>query len=133
MLASPLRIGCVCCLEEHHEAGSSSGIICAHSAENVDYALNMSYMTRRFTEKLTLYTNGNDKLAEDLKTALAKDKDGRAGRVTVNNQVIARLARGSGSRTAMTVTLSDGKEINEAFLVRIHTSTSCYTPIRSGG
>lgn len=100
------------------------GIICEHSAAKLQTALNLSYVCRRYTDKVTLYTNGNDDLAEGLKAELAKEKGGRNSLVTVNNQLISRLARGPESRASMIVTLADGTEVHEAFLVRgIHPPT----------
>lgn len=77
-------------------------------------------MARRFTKKVTLYTNGANELAEQLKTELQKDKDGRAGLVTVNNQVISKLARGNKRESDVVVTLADGTSQTEGFLVSEH-------------
>ena len=74
-------------------------------------------MARRFTRRVTLYTNGDKELGAKLKSELERDSDGRAGLVTVNSQPISRLARGSGRESEVIVTLAGGSQVAEGFLV----------------
>ena len=80
-------------------------------------ALHLSRMARRFSERVVLYTNGADELAAQLEAELRNDKSGRAGLVTVDNRRVERLRRGTGRESEVIVTLKDGSETTQGFLV----------------
>jgi pyruvate/2-oxoglutarate dehydrogenase complex dihydrolipoamide dehydrogenase (E3) component len=63
------------------------------------------------TEQVTLYTNGNENLAKDLKAAL----DAAPAPMTVNSKKIAKLVKNS-ERSRVTLNFDDGTSITEAFL-----------------
>lgn len=108
---------CLFCHGYEDKGVPSAGVLCTAHAGSPPAALHLSRMARRFTDRVTLYTNGADELATQLKLELEKDKSGRAGLVTVNNQPISRLKRGAGRESEVIVALADGSEAAEGFLV----------------
>jgi thioredoxin reductase len=74
-------------------------------------ALHFARQALRMTEQVTLYTNGNENLAKDLKAAL----DAAPAPMTVNSKKIAKLVKNS-ERSRVTLNFDDGTSITEAFL-----------------
>lgn len=87
-------------------------------------------MALNLARKLTVYTNGDDAIATDIETN-AKFATLQA-RVTLEKRRIKSVKLLSREASDVLVTLEDGTEIKQAFIVRI-TPNDTYTPIYHTG
>lgn len=79
-------------------------------------------MVLQLAKKLTIYTNGNQDVANNIQANcahLSKDPD----RVTIEQRRIKRFQLISPDASDVLVTLDDGTEIKESFIVRIFPPT----------
>ena len=74
-------------------------------------ALHFARQALRMVDQVTLYTNGNSQLADELQAAL----DAAPAPMTVNAKKITKLVKAPG-RARITLHFDDGTSITEAFL-----------------
>ena len=78
-------------------------------------AMHLGNMALRLAKKLTIYTNGNEKLADEIRATFQKPRS----RITFENRKIKKFALAWPDKSDMIVTLEDGTELKEGFLVSL--------------
>lgn len=97
---------------EEKEYSPSAGMLAEGDTGNVVVALHFARQALRIAKQVTLYTNGNDELAKQLKEALAA----APAPMVVDPRRIARLVKAP-ERARITLEFADGSEpVTEAFL-----------------
>ena len=93
---------------------NNAGLLAQGSLSSLKHALMVTQDTLKFVDKVTIYTNDNPKLAEEMRSALVANALTRS--VEVNNLIVEKLS-GSRSGSSITVELQDGTTKTENFLV----------------
>jgi gliotoxin/aspirochlorine biosynthesis thioredoxin reductase len=75
-------------------------------------------MALQLAEKLTVYTNGNDKLAEEILASMEKPRK----RISIERRKIKGFAMASDKGSDVVVKFEDGEQRTEGFIVSGHTS-----------
>lgn len=96
---------------EEKEYSPSAGMLAEGDTGNVVVALHFARQTLRIAKQATLYTNGNEELAKQLKDALAA----APAPMTIESKKITQLVKAP-ERSQITLKFSDGSEKTEAFL-----------------
>jgi thioredoxin reductase len=102
---------CLYCHGWEEKGNASAGMLAEGDTGAVIPALHFARQALRMTEQVTLYTNGNENLAKDLRAAL----DAAPAPMTVNSKKITNLFKTS-ERARVTLNFDDGTSITEAFL-----------------
>lgn len=79
--------------------------------------MHMGRMAKRLAAKVTIYTDGNEELAEQLRAIVANDPAMR-----IDNRNIQRLSKGANG-AEVDVTLAGGEVVTEGFIVSPPPST----------
>ncbi|KAJ4403973.1 hypothetical protein N0V82_010574 [Gnomoniopsis sp. IMI 355080] len=107
---------CLFCHGYEERDGDSVGLLATGLFNSAAMISHVSGMALNLAKKLTIYTNGNDAIAADIE-ANAKIADFQT-RVTVEKRKIKSLKMVAlWEASDVVVTLEDGTEINETFLV----------------
>ncbi|KAI1170916.1 FAD/NAD(P)-binding domain-containing protein [Nemania sp. FL0916] len=102
---------CLYCHGWEERGASSAGMLAEGDTSVVIVALHFARQALRMADQVTLYTNGNEKLAEDLTTAL----EAAPAPMTVNAKKITKLVKAP-ERSRITLEFEDGTTTTEAFL-----------------
>lgn len=81
----------------------------------------VSLMALNLTKKVTIYTNGDDAVANDIETN-ASFSEAHEKNVTIEKRRIKSVRMASSDSSDVLVTLEDGTELKESFVVRRKTS-----------
>ena len=87
----------------------SAGLLALDTVANAFHASKLAEDGLKFSSTLTIYTSGNEKLAEDLKAAIEDPA------IKVDDRKIACLVQGHGSE--VTISFEDGSSVTEGFVV----------------
>lgn len=79
----------------------------------------MGRMAKRLADKVTIYTDGNEELAEQLRVIVANDPA-----MQIDNRTIQRLSKGP-HNAEVDITLASGEVITEGFIVSLLLSFAC--------
>lgn len=74
----------------------------------------MARMARRLAGDVTIYTDGNEELAEQLRKTLENDQN-----ISIDNRQIRRLTKGA-KAAEVDITFADGETVTEGFIVSTH-------------
>lgn len=107
---------CLFCHGYEDRGVPSVGVLAVESMANASHPIMVSRMALRLTEKVTIYTNGNTDLAEQLQAATKKNIH-----MFLDSRVITKLEKGP-SKADVVLHFSDGTSKVEGFLV--HTPRS---------
>ncbi|KAH7408075.1 hypothetical protein DE146DRAFT_675213 [Phaeosphaeria sp. MPI-PUGE-AT-0046c] len=102
---------CLYCHGWEEKGNPSAGMLAEGDTGAVVPALHFARQALRMVDQVTLYTNGNEQLASDLKAAL----ESAPAPMIVNSKKIARLTK-SPERARITLEFANGTSITEAFL-----------------
>jgi thioredoxin reductase len=102
---------CLYCHGWEERGNATAGMLAEGDTGAVVPALHFARQALRMVEQVTLYTDGNEQLAQDLKAAL----DAALAPMIVNSKKITKLVKES-ERARVTLHLDDGTSITEAFL-----------------
>ncbi|KAH8726577.1 hypothetical protein GQ44DRAFT_650316, partial [Phaeosphaeriaceae sp. PMI808] len=102
---------CLYCHGWEEKGNASAGMLAEGDTGAVVPALHFARQALRMVEQVTLYTNGNEQLGEELKAAL----DAAPAPMTVNSKKIVKLTKAP-ERARITLHLDDGTTMTEAFL-----------------
>ncbi|KAF2654216.1 FAD/NAD(P)-binding domain-containing protein [Lophiostoma macrostomum CBS 122681] len=102
---------CLYCHGWEESGAESSGMLAEGDTGAVLPVLHFARQGLTISKHVTLYTNGNEQLASELKTALAA----APAPMTVDSRKITKIAKGP-LRAQVGLHFSDGSEKNEAFL-----------------
>ncbi|CAI6332534.1 unnamed protein product [Periconia digitata] len=102
---------CLYCHGWEEKGSESAGMLAEGDTGNVVVALHFARQGLRMAKQITLYTNGNETLARDLKDAL----EAAPAPMSVNSKKIQKLVKAS-ERASVTLEFSDGTSTTEAFL-----------------
>lgn len=102
---------CLYCHGWEEKGNPSAGMLAEGDTGAVVPALHFARQALRMVDKVTLYTNGNEQLEDDLKAAL----EAAPAPMTVNSKKIAKLIKAP-ERARITLEFDDGTSITEAFL-----------------
>ncbi len=78
--------------------------------------MHMARMAKRLADQVTIYTDGNEELAEQLRGTVADDPA-----MQIENRSIQRLAKGP-QAAEVEVTLVGGDVVTEGFIVSLYIS-----------
>jgi gliotoxin/aspirochlorine biosynthesis thioredoxin reductase len=102
---------CLYCHGWEEKGNASAGMLAEGDTGAVVPALHFARQALRMVDQVTLYTNGNEQLAQDLKAAL----DAAPAPMTVDARKIAKLVKEQ-ERARITLHFEDGSSTTEAFL-----------------
>ncbi|KAJ4357167.1 uncharacterized protein N0V89_001742 [Didymosphaeria variabile] len=102
---------CLYCHGWEEKGNPSAGMLAEGDTGAVVPALHFARQALRMVDNVTLYTNGNEQLAGELKAAL----DAAPAPMTVNSKKITKLVKAP-ERARITLHFDDGTSITEAFL-----------------
>lgn len=101
---------CLFCHGYEERGAASAGVLALGDLANTFGSMHMGRMARRLAEKVTIYTDGNEELAEQLRTTVADDPVMR-----IDNRSIQRLSKGS-QAAEVDITLAGGDVVTEGFI-----------------
>lgn len=105
------RFHCLFCHGYEERGAKSAGVLAIGDLGNTFGSMHMGRMAKRLADKVTIYTDGNEELAEQLRGIVANDPAMR-----IDNRSIQRLSKGvQGSE--VDVTLAGGEVVTEGFIV----------------
>lgn len=87
----------------------SAGLLAIDGLANTLHATILAHDGHKFSDTMTIYTNGNTALSEEISAGL------KTPGMSVDNREIARLTRGEGS--SITIEFKDGSQKTEDFIV----------------
>ncbi|KAI8623698.1 hypothetical protein F5Y19DRAFT_457633 [Xylariaceae sp. FL1651] len=102
---------CLYCHGWEERGISTAGMLAEGDTGAVVPALHVARQALRMADRVTLYTNGNKKLADELEAAL----EVAPAPMVVNGQKITKLVKAP-KRSQVTVELEDGTSITEGFI-----------------
>ena len=102
---------CLYCHGWEEKGVPSSGMLAQGDVSNVLVALHFARQALRLSDQVTIYTNGNEKLADELTEALKA----APAPMTVDSRTIAKLVKAP-ERTQVTLQFTDGTSKTEGFL-----------------
>ncbi|SPO06241.1 related to thioredoxin reductase [Cephalotrichum gorgonifer] len=108
---------CLYCHGYEQRGQRSVGVLMTGFITTAEKGMHMGHMARRLAGNVVLYTNGSETLADELKSALMKDKNSEDGTITVDSRAISTLRMGTQSESSVVITFSEGGEAEEGFLV----------------
>ena len=88
----------------------SAGLLALDGLANVFHATKLADDAHKFTQHITIYTNGNQRLASEIETSL-ESKD-----INVDNRTIKRLVK-SGKESEAVIEFENGETCRQGFLV----------------
>ena len=106
-----IRFHCLFCHGYEERNAPSAGILAVGSIGNPTMALHLARMAKRLAKIVTVYTNGDDKLAEGITKEAINDDN-----ISVQSLPIQRLEKGA-EGSSVVVHLPGGKTVTEGFLV----------------
>ena len=107
------RFHCLFCHGYEEAGGQSAGILAAGALADPQRVLHVAGMVAPLARDIVVYSNGDKKVAEDIKTAV----DGR--RVTIEPRKIRALERKRPHHPEIVVHFDDGETRSEAFMVSL--------------
>lgn len=110
------RFHCLFCHGYEQRGSSSSGVLAIDEVAPIPFALHVSRNAAQLTDKVTIYTNGNDLSAQQLEVAIGPEAP-----VSVDSRPISRFVLGA-NETGVTIHFEDGATKDEAFLAHKPTS-----------
>ncbi|KAF2179256.1 FAD/NAD(P)-binding domain-containing protein [Zopfia rhizophila CBS 207.26] len=102
---------CLYCHGWEETGVATSGVLAIGDIGSVPHALHIARQALRISKEVTIYTNGNEQLAKDLRSALEKSP----APMKVDSRAIAKLVKAL-NRSEVTLHFEDGTEHTEGFL-----------------
>ncbi|KAF4617078.1 hypothetical protein G7Y89_g15070 [Cudoniella acicularis] len=108
---------CLFCHGFEERGSASAGVLAIDDCAPANLALHLGRFALRLADKVTIYTNGDENLAKEIKEAISKAKPETKTRrnITVEDRKIAKLVKGP-NRAEVEVVLNDGERRMEGFL-----------------
>ena len=103
---------CLYCHGWEERGAPSSGILAVGDVTSVALALHFARQALRLTPEVTVYTHGNEQLAQDLTTEI---KLTSTLQIKVDSRRISKLVKGS-NKAEIVLQFDDGTEKTEGFL-----------------
>jgi hypothetical protein len=109
VLSSVHRYHCLFCHGYEDRGAASAGVLAIGDLGNVFGSLHLARMAKRLAAKVTIYSDGDQELGDQIKIAAGDD-------IEIDNRRITRLHKGS-SKSEVVLTFEGGEQITEGFLV----------------
>jgi thioredoxin reductase len=106
----PIRFHCLYCHGWEERDAVSSGILCDGDVGSVPIALHLARQALRLSKEVTMYTLGNEQLANDITSAVAS-----VPQMKVDSRVVKKLVKGP-NRADVILHFEDGTTTTEGFL-----------------
>ncbi|OBT38622.1 hypothetical protein VE00_10790 [Pseudogymnoascus sp. WSF 3629] len=100
---------CLFCDGYEDRGAASAGVLAIGDMGNVGVSLHMARMAKRLAEKVTIYSDGDQELGDQIKIAAGDE-------IRVDNRRITRLQKGP-IKSELIMHFADGKQKTEGFLV----------------
>ncbi|RDW70939.1 thioredoxin reductase [Coleophoma cylindrospora] len=104
---------CLFCHGYEDRGVPSAGVLAVEDIANVQRAMHLAGMARRLTEKVTIYTNGNEQLKQDLAQNAKVDGE----RIRVDSRRIVRFEKGTRNSEVLVHFEQPTQILTEGFLV----------------
>jgi len=111
LLLTRNRYHCLFCDGYEDRGAASAGVLVSGDVASAGVALHMARMAKRLSDKVTIYSNGDEEVSSEL-SKIAAD----AG-FAVETRRVVRLEKDGGTRSGIVVHLEDGTMATEGFLV----------------
>jgi gliotoxin/aspirochlorine biosynthesis thioredoxin reductase len=108
------RYHCLFCDGYEDRGAASAGVLVGGEVSNAGAALHMARMAKRLSEKVKIYTNGDEELGRDLMVPAGKED------VEIERRKVVGLEKNDGVGSGVTVHLEDGAQMTDRFLVSTH-------------
>lgn len=105
------QIPLLVCHGYEERGAASAGVLAIGDLAKMFMSMHMGRMAKRLADRITIYTDGNEELAEQLLVTVANDPAMR-----IDNRSIQRLAKGPHG-SEVDITLASGEVVTEGFIV----------------
>lgn len=111
---------CLFCHGFEERGTPSAGVLMGGLATNPMMALHFAHMAKQLAKSVTIYSNGDDALGDQLETLIAGNNHFKLDRRRITKMEMANTARGDGSgdhdRSDITLTFDKGEPVTEGFI-----------------
>lgn len=109
LLISVLSFYCMFCFGYEHQGSRTAGVLAVGTLAHPGHAITNAQDAHKFVESVTIYTNGDSSLAEELAVKVPEG-------IHVENRRIKRLVKGTDDR-GICIEFDEGEQILLAFVV----------------
>ncbi|KAK4451417.1 putative thioredoxin reductase-like protein 1 [Podospora aff. communis PSN243] len=104
---------CLFCDGYEDRGAASAGVLVGRDVSSAGIALHMARMAKRLSEKVTIYANGDENISSELVDPAEKEG------LNIERRKLVRLEKNDGSSggSGVAVSLEDGTQMTEQFLV----------------
>jgi thioredoxin reductase len=111
------RFHCLFCHGYEERGGHSAGVFAIDDCAPAGLAVHLARFALRLADNVTIYTNGDEKVAEEIRDVLSKagPETRSKNNITIEGKKIAKLVKGP-KGAEIEVVLADGSKKTEAFV-----------------
>ncbi|KAH8887791.1 FAD/NAD(P)-binding domain-containing protein [Thozetella sp. PMI_491] len=103
---------CLFCHGFEERGKASTGVLATDFIADSKMAVHLANMILRLSDKTTIYTNGNESLAEEVRGVLQRP----IPRIKIDARKVVKFAMASQSGSEVVMTFEDGSTVTEGFL-----------------
>jgi gliotoxin/aspirochlorine biosynthesis thioredoxin reductase len=115
------RYHCLFCDGYEDRGAASAGILVGGDVSSAGVVLHMARMAKRLSEKVKIYTNGDEAIGSELMISAGKEG------FDVEGRRLVQLEKNDGTGSGVMVRLEDGAQVTEQFLVSVYSSSAPLT------